>query len=700
MMMLPAPSLNASVAHAAAWWNTLTTLWNQSASLAARCAIWLASSLRGAPGNDLAARAFCLGAAIWLLGVWTGWRIRRKNDALGGLLPASIWTAIALNAHVQDRWPLWLHIAAFLMLLGVLNLWGLVGRWEREQTDFSDSVPEDTLLSAVVIIMVLLVSAYGASVFSLKDMLDRLREHERPVSAAVAGTPAGKPARGRAGSGAPEGLPNTHLITAGPKLTQDIVLVISTGELPPIQHAEGIHAPHYNWRGVTYQTYTGRGWTNPTTSITEAPPGTAFMAAPAAGYHTVHGTAELPGPSDVAYWAGTLVDIDTQVQAVWRSAPEPATPAPTPAGVQPEADMIGVQFADAPGEAVAEYQFESAVAEASEEQLRAAPAGYPRWVTERYLQLPGTLPERVRALARDLTVHGATPYDRAVAIEAYLRKIPYSLEVPAPPGDRDAADYFLFDLKKGYCDYYATSMVVLSRAAGLPARLVTGHANGSYEPATADYIVRNADAHAWPEVYFPGIGWIEFEPTASQPLPQREMASGRTTAPHAGQPEAQKWLVLPKVNLRGLGMAWWIVPALAAVALISLLVDELRLRAMEPDRVTRKLYRRLRRAMRRVCGMPAAGQTAYEYAETISEALEPLGGSNRVLRAFVAPITAGTQELTALYTTSLFAPAPLQQAEGRRAVRAWAAIRWRAGLLNAFLWIAKRAQGLARHRAE
>ena len=78
------------------------------------------------------------------------------------------------------------------------------------------------------------------------------------------------------------------------------------------------------------------------------------------------------------------------------------------------------------------------------------------------------------------------------------------------------ADYFLFDLKTGYCDYYATSMIVMARAVGLPARLVIGYANGDYDPVKAEYVIREADAHSWVEVYFAGAGWVEFEPTASE----------------------------------------------------------------------------------------------------------------------------------------------------------------------------------------
>ncbi len=84
--------------------------------------------------------------------------------------------------------------------------------------------------------------------------------------------------------------------------------------------------------------------------------------------------------------------------------------------------------------------------------------------------------------------------------------------------DRDVADYFLFDLQTGYCDYYATSMVVLARAVGLPSRVVVGYVGGQYIEENDHYLVTEADAHTWVEVYFNGFGWIPFEPTAAQDL--------------------------------------------------------------------------------------------------------------------------------------------------------------------------------------
>jgi len=134
------------------------------------------------------------------------------------------------------------------------------------------------------------------------------------------------------------------------------------------------------------------------------------------------------------------------------------------------------------------------------------------------LKLPDSVPERVYELAYDLTRDRPTIYDKALAIETWLRgSFPYDTEVPATPPGRDFVDYFLFDLQRGYCTYYATSMVVLCRAVGIPARYVEGFAPAPDPVANAPgrYVATGEEAHAWCEVFFPGFGWIPFEPTAS-----------------------------------------------------------------------------------------------------------------------------------------------------------------------------------------
>lgn len=134
-----------------------------------------------------------------------------------------------------------------------------------------------------------------------------------------------------------------------------------------------------------------------------------------------------------------------------------------------------------------------------------------------YLQLPDTLPESVYEMARSITKEQSSPYEKARAIEAWIRdNCTYTLTPGTPPEDKDFVAHFL-STRKGYCVYYASAMAVLSRSVGLPARFVTGYAvkrNELYPNSPNSYVATNATAHAWTEVYFKGIGWVVFDPTA------------------------------------------------------------------------------------------------------------------------------------------------------------------------------------------
>lgn len=153
------------------------------------------------------------------------------------------------------------------------------------------------------------------------------------------------------------------------------------------------------------------------------------------------------------------------------------------------------------------------------------------------LQLPQDLPVRVKQLAEDITSPYDTPYEKAKALEQYLKtKFPYNNKPDLSKGvSRDFVDRFLFEIKEGYCDYYSSAMVVMARSVGLPARWVKGYAPGeriqdqysrefqdpqaSVGSGPGNYTVRNSDAHSWAEVYFSGIGWLQFEPTAGFTVP-------------------------------------------------------------------------------------------------------------------------------------------------------------------------------------
>lgn len=137
------------------------------------------------------------------------------------------------------------------------------------------------------------------------------------------------------------------------------------------------------------------------------------------------------------------------------------------------------------------------------------------------LQLPQDLPQRISDLAEEITASSATLLEKTEAVEAYLNRtggFRYSrIDTPHTPSGRDYVDYFLFDSKVGYCDNFSSSMVVLLRTLDIPARWTKGFSTGTRteDENGPQYTIRNSHAHSWPEVFFPGVGWIPFEPTAT-----------------------------------------------------------------------------------------------------------------------------------------------------------------------------------------
>ena len=135
------------------------------------------------------------------------------------------------------------------------------------------------------------------------------------------------------------------------------------------------------------------------------------------------------------------------------------------------------------------------------------------WVKSSYLQLPGSVTQQTRDLAAQITKDATNDYDRAAAIQTYLlSNFGYDESIPAPPPGEDGVDYLLFHLKRGYCDYFAAAMAVMLRSVGVPSRVVVGYvARAPSNDGT--YTVRENEAHAWVEAYFPGYGWERFDPT-------------------------------------------------------------------------------------------------------------------------------------------------------------------------------------------
>ena len=184
-------------------------------------------------------------------------------------------------------------------------------------------------------------------------------------------------------------------------------------------------------------------------------------------------------------------------------------------------ELVSWKFADSL-EKNEPYSMISYVSVATDDDLREASTEYSSFVTDHYLQLPPTFSDEVRALAERVTEGQDNPLDKALAIESYLRgpDYTYSQDIDTPPSDMDGVEWFLLETQVGYSDYYASSMAVMLRAVGVPARMAAGYAPGELNEA-GQRVIRDSDSHGWVQAYFPDYGWIDFEPTPNWPQHER-----------------------------------------------------------------------------------------------------------------------------------------------------------------------------------
>lgn len=144
----------------------------------------------------------------------------------------------------------------------------------------------------------------------------------------------------------------------------------------------------------------------------------------------------------------------------------------------------------------------------------------------RYLQLPPTIPARIHDLAESIVHNRAGVWNQATHIQEYLREN-YAYDLASPSGAaKDPLDDFLFETRRGHCEFYSTAMVVLLRAVGIPARNVTGFLGGTYNRFGSFYAVRQGDAHSWVEVFIDEMGWVTFDPTPAVDTGERARLSG------------------------------------------------------------------------------------------------------------------------------------------------------------------------------
>jgi hypothetical protein len=281
-----------------------------------------------------------------------------------------------------------------------------------------------------------------------------------------------------------------------------------------------------------------------------------------------------------------------------------------------------------------------------------------------------------------LTTTEPTQYDRALAIEQYLRGFEYTLDLEEPPEYHDLVDYFIFELGKGYCDYFATSMVVLSRAAGIPARLVTGYAASTYDLERDQYIVTADQAHSWAELYFPGFGWVTFEPTPGRPqldrLDQREqsfedLADSMETDP-LDQTLGRRLSKLIPNNLFSLVGQLIIAAFLAVVA--SHWIEFLLLKTTQPSRMFALVYHRMRKSAKGLHLLIRETDTPLEFSEVLTAHLAKLGSSGLLSEVLHTAPQAAAMILKNCNLAAFSKHLP-DKDDIQRVIAAWRWLRWR-----------------------
>ncbi len=644
---------------------TLSQLWDGVVVLPVRVRDWVMALAAGEPAFDPVAVTFAWGLALWGVSAWAGWMMRRRGRPLPAIIPAGTLLGVTLAYAGGGTRELLVLLGAALLLMATAVYDANMRRWETSGIDFADLGPG--LALAVILSSLLLVTGAGlSSSISIQKIVDFVHnigaERTERVETLVKSLGVEQQPDGPGTAGQ---LPHRQLIGSPPELTEQVMLLISTGDLPPGLPQTVKEPPRYYWRGAAYDRYVGYGWLTSGTELVSYQAGEPVtMDAPEAR-RTVRQSVQVVGDmGNLLYAAGALVVADQDYQ-VARRAPGDVFAATIEARV---------------------YRAESLVSIVGEKELQAAGTDYPQWVRERFLSLPDSVPARVLSLAQDLTATSRSPYERARAIEAYLRTYPYTLDVPAPPRGRDVVDYFLFDLRKGYCDYYASAMVVLARAAGVPARYVTGYASGAYDSTNARYVVTGANAHAWAEVYFPAYGWIEFEPTAGLVPIERPASTGLSGWPKPegllGQETGlSRWAGL----VEGMARSWWLVLSggllLVLAGWVWSVADGWRLRRRQPVAAVATLYGRLRWHGRQLTGRTRGGDTPYEFAASFGEHVARLAQRKR-WKKILAPVAQDAQQLTDLYVQASYTHDRVSSTDREQAIQTWRRLRLR-------LWLAR-----------
>jgi len=364
------------------------------------------------------------GLLVWLAATWAMWGTFTVRRPVLGSFPAVLLAAVTLSGLGQFSYSLVLMIGAIAALLLFMTHDFLVRSWEEKKLYSDATIQPRVLTFGIGLAIGLMVFALLFSWISFKPLTvifqefqtEQIRDEGTARSFGLESQT--DPRTDQIASLMNGGLPNNHLIGSGPQLSDKDVLHLTIEGISQDAIDADTLVPLRYIRNLTYDRYTGSGWVSRSANLREYHPGEQLFPEIGDNQQVLRQSVilgeEIQGS---LFTIGTPLSVDQDFTAAWRlELDEEGT-----------FDLFGGVL-DAES-----YRADSILPKVAESGLRDAGQTYPEWIRERYLPLPESVPERVLTLARDLTATQPNPYDRALAIESYLRGFPYTLDVPEPP---------------------------------------------------------------------------------------------------------------------------------------------------------------------------------------------------------------------------------------------------------------------------
>ena len=455
--------------------------------------------------------------SFWIVGAYAGYHWTRHKDYMDVVLAPGL---IMLLVQIYDPWvPLraWglaTYIFVALALLGRMHFLENRASWKKKHVFISSDTEWEfsrSVLSTAAIAVVVAWALPGV-LTSVEPAAEAWRDFTKPIIERL--------------SDAVSALDSPYGTSAGGDFYGTDLRLGSTAPVSdtPVFYVE-VEDPDFRtlrfyWRGRVYDEYAAGQWTNTSTlhrsfdpEEDEIPLIDPFNRAESVFTFTMNFPRQ-----ELLYGPPEMIWVSREGRMIVNTRPG-------------NIGEVTAWFTDSSLAAGDNYKVRALLADPTIQVLRAAGTGYPEWVTQTYLQVPQELQSPLEELAMRITAPYLTPYDKVQAITSYLRnEIEYEAKITeSHPQGVDPLLWVLFDHKKGFCMYYASAEVLLLRTIGIPARMAVGFAQGEYDSQLNRFTVQRLNSHAWPEVYFPGTGWVEFEPTANQePLdrPQADVEPG------------------------------------------------------------------------------------------------------------------------------------------------------------------------------